>query len=247
MESLSVLTKNDLVEIVKRLYNTIDEKKEYLSKLDTEIGDGDHGFSMFSGFKSFYDKLDEFSERVQAERAIKYRLTRQSVYNAQKHGWNAAKIVEALVEMSQADNGSPAQENPSLPQNVVRTLQEWQALHERITIHRRAGLLQAADRELLARLAEAPQIGRHLLKSVDETDGKEAALAIISPALGEADLANCRRGRALIRSGEVGLTQRWRGRASPVTGRALARSGQAQPRQLVARAHRRGRALTRSG
>lgn len=62
MGSLSVITKNDLVEIVKRMYNNIDEKKEYLSKLDTEIGDGDHGFSMFSGFKSFHDKLGEFSE-----------------------------------------------------------------------------------------------------------------------------------------------------------------------------------------
>jgi dihydroxyacetone kinase-like protein len=62
MGSLTEITKKDLVEMVKRMYRTIDEKKEFLSKLDTEIGDGDHGFSMFSGFKSFHDKLGEFSE-----------------------------------------------------------------------------------------------------------------------------------------------------------------------------------------
>ena len=39
MESLSVISKNDLVEIVKRVYETINEKKDYLSKLDTEIGE----------------------------------------------------------------------------------------------------------------------------------------------------------------------------------------------------------------
>jgi dihydroxyacetone kinase-like protein len=61
MGSLSEITKNDLVEMVSRMYRNIDENKEFLSKLDTEIGDGDHGFSMYSGFKSFHDKLGEFS------------------------------------------------------------------------------------------------------------------------------------------------------------------------------------------
>jgi hypothetical protein len=149
-------------------------------------------------------KLDEFAERVQAERAIKYRLTRQSVYNAQKHGWSATQVIEALVEMSQADGGTTGQEGHSLPQNVVRTLQEWQSLHERITIHRRAGLLQAADGELFARLVQDPQVERHLLKSLDRSDGNEPALAIIAPALGEAEeLA-----RALERAGYPALRTR---------------------------------------
>jgi len=149
-------------------------------------------------------KLDEFAERVQAERAIKYRLTRQSVYNAQKHGWSAVQIVNALEEMSRVDDAAPVQESRPLPQNVVRTLQEWQSLHERITIHRRAGLLQAADSELFARLVREAQIDRHLRKTVASADGKESNLAIITPALGEAEeLA-----RALERAGYPALRTR---------------------------------------
>jgi hypothetical protein len=132
-------------------------------------------------------KLDEFAERVQAERAIKYRLTRQSVYHAQKLGWNAARIVESLKDMSRTHDGDLDQASHSLPQNVVRTLQEWQSLHERITIHRRAGLLQAADSKLFARLSRDPLVRRHLLQSVDRANSQESTLAIIAPALGEAE------------------------------------------------------------
>ena len=56
------ISKNDLIKIVERMYKTIDAMKEDLSKLDTEIGDGDHGFSIANGFKSFHDKLDEYAQ-----------------------------------------------------------------------------------------------------------------------------------------------------------------------------------------
>ena len=50
----------DLKEILTRVHFTIEEHKDYLSKLDTEIGDGDHGFSIANGLKHVYEKLDEF-------------------------------------------------------------------------------------------------------------------------------------------------------------------------------------------
>ncbi len=56
------ISKNDLLQMVERMYKTIDSMKDDLSKLDTEIGDGDHGFSIASGFKSFYAKLDEYAQ-----------------------------------------------------------------------------------------------------------------------------------------------------------------------------------------
>jgi len=56
------ISKNDLLKMVERMYKTIDAMKENLSKLDTEIGDGDHGFSIAGGFKSFYEKLDEYAQ-----------------------------------------------------------------------------------------------------------------------------------------------------------------------------------------
>jgi dihydroxyacetone kinase-like protein len=62
MSELVVLTKQDLVGILKRISGEITNQKDYLSSLDTEIGDGDHGFSMAAGFTSVAQKLDEFSQ-----------------------------------------------------------------------------------------------------------------------------------------------------------------------------------------
>jgi len=55
------LTKDDIINIIRAIYQKIDKNKEYLSRLDTEIGDGDHGISMARGFKSLNDKLEEYS------------------------------------------------------------------------------------------------------------------------------------------------------------------------------------------
>lgn len=61
MNSAAEITKDDLVQILRNMYKKIEENKSYLSKLDTEIGDGDHGFSIASGFRSVNEKIDEFS------------------------------------------------------------------------------------------------------------------------------------------------------------------------------------------
>jgi hypothetical protein len=79
--------------------------------------------------------LDEFAESQGGDRAITYHLTRQSVYHAQRTGWDARRI-SAFLEQHQA---------APLPANVQRSLEEWQVLHQRITFHRGASLLQYAD------------------------------------------------------------------------------------------------------
>ncbi|MGQ9616227.1 MAG: dihydroxyacetone kinase subunit DhaL [Spirochaetota bacterium] len=56
------ITKENLVGMIRIVSAKIDEQKEYLSRLDTEIGDGDHGFSMANGFRNLNSKLDEFSK-----------------------------------------------------------------------------------------------------------------------------------------------------------------------------------------
>lgn len=110
-------------------------------------------------------RLDEFADRTSSERAMQYVLSRESVYRAQKKGWTVNQIIELLQKMSD----SP------LPQNVERTLREWQALHERITIRRRASVLQAADASLLDTLFATPSVGRHLAERRGETVALVAA------------------------------------------------------------------------
>jgi hypothetical protein len=116
-------------------------------------------------------KLDEFADRVSAERAIKYQLTRESIYRAQRNGWTSARIIDTLTKMS----------DTPLPQNVLRTLQEWQTIHERIKIHRRGGLLQSADGALLDRLLQDPRISSRLSARPDQ------AVALITRRPGETD------------------------------------------------------------
>jgi len=116
-------------------------------------------------------KLDEFAERVSAERAITYRLSRKSVYRAQRNGWSARRIIATLNQMS----------DTQLPQNVQRTLEEWQEIHERIKVHRRSDMLQAADGTLLDRLMQDPRISSRFTNRVDQT------VAIIAPRRGETE------------------------------------------------------------
>jgi hypothetical protein len=104
--------------------------------------------------------LDQFAERVSAERAIEYKLTRQSVYAGQQKGWTAKRIADYLQDTSDAP----------LPQNVARTMEEWEALHRRIVIHRRTALAQTVTPEvmdaLMADKALAAHIGRRLAPTV---------------------------------------------------------------------------------
>ncbi|MFW6181615.1 MAG: dihydroxyacetone kinase subunit DhaL [Spirochaetota bacterium] len=59
---MNELTKQNVADMVRHIREKIEENKSFLSKLDTEIGDGDHGFSMAGGFTSFLNKIEEYSE-----------------------------------------------------------------------------------------------------------------------------------------------------------------------------------------
>jgi hypothetical protein len=103
--------------------------------------------------------LDQFAERVSAERAIEYKLTRESVYAAQQKGWTARRVVEYLEEIS----GTP------LPQNVARTLEEWETLHRRIVIHRRTALAQTATQRVMDRLLADRALATHVNRRLTPT------------------------------------------------------------------------------
>lgn len=79
--------------------------------------------------------LDRFADVTGGDRAINYSINRQSVFRAQRSGMSVANVTEFLEQQ---------QGNP-IAANVRRTLEEWDALHRRITIHRRVRVLQFAD------------------------------------------------------------------------------------------------------
>lgn len=104
-------------------------------------------------------RLDRFASRQNAARAIEYELSRESVYRAQLEGQNAAQI-ETWLEQT---TGAP------LPQNVARSLAEWQAAFERITLHSRVGWLEAATPELADVLLHDPRLNQAVIKRVTPT------------------------------------------------------------------------------
>jgi hypothetical protein len=79
--------------------------------------------------------LDHFAEVQGGERAIAYQLTRESLYQGQQSGWDAARVMQFL----EAHQGAP------VPTNIRRTLEEWESAHRRITFHRNACVVQFAD------------------------------------------------------------------------------------------------------
>ena len=108
--------------------------------------------------------LDEFTQFEGGDRALTYRLTREAVYRGQRNGWDTPRLIAYLEEAT----------HTPLPQNVKRSLEEWQALHERITIRRGVTLLQTEDAatldELGANTALAPKLGRRITADVAMTN-----------------------------------------------------------------------------
>jgi hypothetical protein len=93
-------------------------------------------------------QLEQFAHRISAERAAVYRLTQQSVYTGQKNGWDATRISSTLEELT----------GQTLPQNVARSLTEWQSWHERIRIRPDMVVLQTADPQDLLMLVKDQEI-----------------------------------------------------------------------------------------
>ena len=48
----------DTVSVVKEMAAAMEENRRYLTKLDSEIGDGDHGTNMHRGFQAALERLD---------------------------------------------------------------------------------------------------------------------------------------------------------------------------------------------
>lgn len=119
-------------------------------------------------------RLDSFADRERADRgAFEYRLSRDSVYRAQQLGLETTQILHFLEQTIGA----------ALPQNVRRSLEEWGAQHERIVFRTGVSLLQAVDGDLLGRLVDDPQLGRHMVRTLStqvtllEADGEEALIS----------------------------------------------------------------------
>ncbi len=104
-------------------------------------------------------RLDSFATRLNAERAIEYELTAASVYRAQQNGQQVAEIIRWLENTTGA----------AMPQNVLRSLFEWQAAFERIVVRPRVGWVQTATAELAEHLMADPVLDAAIIKRVDAT------------------------------------------------------------------------------
>ncbi|MEJ5200278.1 MAG: helicase-associated domain-containing protein, partial [Anaerolineae bacterium] len=104
-------------------------------------------------------RLDSFATRLNAERAIEYELTAASVYRAQQAGQKVSDIIRWLEEVTAAP----------LPQNILRSLAEWEAAFERIVIRPRVGWVQTATAELADQLMADPTLRETIIKRAGAT------------------------------------------------------------------------------
>ena len=104
-------------------------------------------------------RLDGFATRLNAERGVEYELSRESVYRAQLAGQSVDGIRTWLEQVTDA----------ALPQNVSRSLDEWQAAFERVVIRPRVGWLEVASPELAEAILANPALVSAVVKRATPT------------------------------------------------------------------------------
>lgn len=57
------ISRQDALEWIKNVANVLTENKDYLTQLDSAIGDADHGANMFRGFQAVLAKLPTVSDK----------------------------------------------------------------------------------------------------------------------------------------------------------------------------------------
>ncbi|WP_213991389.1 dihydroxyacetone kinase subunit DhaL [Sodalis sp. dw_96] len=57
------LTKQQIVDWLQRCGEVFQQQRDFLTNLDTEIGDGDHGLNMHRGFSKVVEKLPTFADK----------------------------------------------------------------------------------------------------------------------------------------------------------------------------------------
>ncbi|MGB1250796.1 MAG: helicase-associated domain-containing protein [Candidatus Promineifilaceae bacterium] len=89
--------------------------------------------------------LDSFAQMKDSQQHVTtYELTRDSVYRGQQGKWPVPNILDFFKSQSKMP----------IPNNVKRTLEEWDVLHNRITIRRNVSLADAADSTIATEIAE---------------------------------------------------------------------------------------------
>lgn len=58
-----ILEKSYFIKVIENLAEVIEQQKDYLTKLDSEIGDGDHGVNLSIGFREVMRNLAEWKEK----------------------------------------------------------------------------------------------------------------------------------------------------------------------------------------
>ncbi len=101
--------------------------------------------------------LERIAERIKfQDGVIEYHLTRPSIYAALRSGDSIGAVLAFLQKVT----------GQQLPQNVERTLQEWQGQYERLIFHHQVSILQVDREALLDELLAVEEL-RGLLHRLD--------------------------------------------------------------------------------
>ena len=62
VKNMEIIDSETMRRIITKIAETMREQKDYLSRLDAEIGDGDHGVSMMQGFNEAESRLGKLQD-----------------------------------------------------------------------------------------------------------------------------------------------------------------------------------------
>jgi hypothetical protein len=145
-------------------------------------------------------RLERFADRAATDRAMEFVLDAGSVYRAQRQGLGCAHVIAELRTLTEAE----------VPQNVLRSLEEWQESHEQIVVRRGVSLLHADDPELLAQLTTLPEAAS-AIRPLAPTFALAADGTALDALLEAADLIPVRRhdptARGTVRLAEDGRVE----------------------------------------
>ncbi len=137
--------------------------------------------------------LDSFAVRLNAERAVEFEITRDSVYRSQQAGQPVGAIKEWLEQVT----GSP------LPQNVGRSLDEWHAAFERIIVWPDVSWLGVAEPGQAEKLLADPELQGSIIKQ-----GTPTGLLVHADKATELEQALLKAGELPERSSDAAAARR---------------------------------------
>lgn len=168
----------ELLNIIEKISNEIIKNKDYLTELDREIGDGDHGVNLSRGFEKILEELPKLEGQKPADIFMKMTMLLMSNVGGASGALYSTALMKGAAVLKKYDSITP---------NVI--IEVWDEMIKGIQMRGKAVLGEKtmldtqipAFEELKKEIAEGKTLNESfLLASEKAKEGMEATKDIIA-------------------------------------------------------------------